>query len=71
MANKPVKTFRIGALTASVWKNNGSYSTTFQRSWKDGEEWKNGDAFFEADLYVIPELSRRASAWISEQAASS
>ena len=45
MANaKPVAEVRIGAIKAAIWKNEAGNSTrhnvTFQRIYKDGDEWK-------------------------------
>jgi hypothetical protein len=70
--NRPAKKFRLGFVTATVWKNEGVenpfYTVNFQRSWKDDDgNWKNGDGFNAADLPVIERLAARAEAWIAEQ----
>jgi hypothetical protein len=33
-----VRRFRIGQVTAAVWKNDEDYSVTLQNSYKDGED---------------------------------
>jgi len=48
MANKPVKKVSARGITASVWENEGKndskyYTLSLQRSYKDGEDWKNTD----------------------------
>ena len=69
--DEPVHKVRFGRIQASVWKNeseNGPrYNTTFSRSYKDGEEWKNTDSFGRDDLLVIAEAARQAYVWIREQ----
>ena len=56
----PIKKFRIGAITASVWNNSGQKtdgqpfefkSVTFERSYKDKEgAWKNTNSLRLNDL---------------------
>lgn len=70
MSNAPVKKFRVGFVSASVWKNdasNGFYSVTFQRAYRDGDTIKNTDSFGAADLPVLAVLASRAEAWIASQ----
>lgn len=48
-AGKPMKRFRAGSVTATVWKNTGEkngqkieyFTVSLARSYKDGNEWKN------------------------------
>ena len=69
--NAPVKRFRIGFVTASIFKNEGPdrnfYSVTLQRSWKDEDEWKNGGSMGHADLRNASKVLERAEHWISCQ----
>ena len=53
MSEGPIYKYRVGAVTASVWKNTvktkeaeyDNFSVTLQRSYKDKEgEWKNTDS---------------------------
>jgi hypothetical protein len=69
--NKPVHEVRIGTIKAAVWKNetdNGRYySTSLQRSYKDGNEWKHTDYFGRDDLLVVAKVADLAHTWICEQ----
>jgi hypothetical protein len=69
--NKPVHEVRIGTIKAAVWKNendNGRYySTSLQRSYKDGNEWKNTDYFGRDDLLVVAKVADLVHTWICEQ----
>ncbi len=46
---KPVAQVRIGSIKAAIWKNengNGTrYNVTFQRLYKDGDQWKSSESF--------------------------
>ena len=50
----PVGKIKCGGVTVSVWENKGEHSTfntySLQRSYKDGEEWKNTTSLREGDL---------------------
>lgn len=73
MSNKPVKTFRHGAIGVSVWERQGKkgvfYDFTVSRSYKNGE---NGSAyastFREDNAEAIVRVVGEAAAWIREQA---
>lgn len=62
----PVKKFRVGSVTAAVWKNDGNYSVTLQKSYKDGDEWKNTDTLFHADVVCAVKALERAEAFIAQ-----
>jgi len=57
-SNKPETKFRAGGCTATVWKNTKEvkgrdvefYSVTFERSYKDGEEWKTTNSLGQNDI---------------------
>jgi hypothetical protein len=70
--NKPVHEVRIGAIKAAVWRNENDngvryYSINLQRSYKDGNEWKNTDYFGRDDLLVVAKVADLAHTWICEQ----
>lgn len=69
MSDKPVKKFRVGNMSASVWKNDGTnnpfYTVTLQRSYKDGEDWKNTDSMGHGDLMNAMKALERAEAHIA------
>ena len=59
--NRPARSIRYGALEAAIWKNAGEsgdfLNTTFSRSFKQGEDWKQTDSFREADLPTLSKLA--------------
>ena len=72
MSNAPAKKFRIGFLTAAVWKNDGQdrpfYTVDLTRSYKDKDgEYQNGTSLNHADLLNGAHLLQKANAWIMEQ----
>ena len=40
-ANQPAAKFRLGYVTATVWKNDQFFNVVLSKSYKDGEEWKD------------------------------
>jgi len=73
MADGPAARFRIGNITATIWKNqtnggNTFYSVNIARSYKDDDEWKQTDSFSHGDLMNVVKVASRAEAWVAEQA---
>jgi hypothetical protein len=66
-ANQPANKFRLGYVTATVWKNDDFYSVVLERSYKDGDDWKSTDQLNAGDLLNAAKVLERAEAWISEQ----
>jgi len=69
---QPVHKIRHGAVSASIWQQEGDkgplFNVTFQRSYKDGEDtWKNSNNFGRRDLLVVSLIAARAFEWISGQ----
>ncbi len=68
MTNQPTFKFRIGLITATIWKNDGFYSVDFKRSYKDADgNWKNTESYAHADLLNISKCADRAENWIARQ----
>jgi hypothetical protein len=69
--NKPVQKIRHGAVSASIWRTETDkgavFNVTFQRSYKDGDEWKNTASFGRNNLLVISLMAARAFEWIANQ----
>jgi len=65
--NRPEAKFRIGLVTATVWKNDNSFSVALRRSYKDGNDWKDSDQLFAGDLLNAAKVLERAEAWIADQ----
>ncbi len=70
-ANKPAHEIRIGAIKATIWRNetpNGPrHNVTFGRIYKDGEEWRSSDSFGREDLLTLAKVVDLAHTWIYEQ----
>ena len=52
---EPVKKIKVGGIEAAVWENtskegNKYYTTTMERNYKDGEEWKKTASLRANDL---------------------
>ena len=74
-AQKPIKTFRDGAVAASVWLRQSTagifYDVTFSRSWKNDDTGTFGysQSFSDYHLEPLAELAREAAMWIADQKA--
>jgi hypothetical protein len=66
-SNQPAAKFRVGFVTATVWKNDNFFNTSITRAYKDGDEWKDGDSFSHGDLLNVAKVAERAEAWIADQ----
>lgn len=64
----PVKKFRVGSVTAAVWKNDGNFSVTLQKSYreKETEEWRNTDTLFHGDILNAMKALERAEHFIAQ-----
>jgi len=52
---EPVKKIKIGGIEAAVWENTSKegskyYTTTMERNYKDGEDWKKTGSLRANDL---------------------
>ena len=69
---RPVHTVRLGAIEAAVWENEGAngifFATTFKRSYRDGEEWKESDSYGERDLLALARCALDAQSFIAQRA---
>jgi hypothetical protein len=64
---QPAAKFRLGYVTATVWKNDDFFNTVLSKSYKDGEDWKDTDQLGTGDLLNAAKLLERAEQFISEQ----
>jgi hypothetical protein len=66
--NRPVHEVRIGLIKAAVWANTVDdgvrQNVTFERSYRDGEEWKTTGSFGRDDLLVVAKLADQAHSWL-------
>jgi hypothetical protein len=51
---KPIQKVQSGPVTGAIWENEGKdgtfFSATFERSYKDGEDFKNSTSYGANDL---------------------
>ena len=64
-SNKPVKSFRLRGITASIFENSSEdgksfYKVTLQRSYKQGDDWKSTNSFGRDDLPLVSLLTKQA-----------
>jgi hypothetical protein len=68
---KPAHKLRSGALTVTIWKNDGDkgpwYSVTPSRSFKQGDDWKESDSYGYDDLLPLAKLIDQAHSWIQDK----
>jgi len=68
---QPAHKIRHGSVTGSIWlqetEKGPQFNVTFQRSYKDGETWKNSNSFGRQNLLVLSLIAARAYEWISGQ----
>jgi hypothetical protein len=69
--SQPVHKIRHGAVSASIWRQETDkgplFNVTFQRSYKDGDTWKNSTSFGRNNLLVVSLIAARAFEWIGNQ----
>lgn len=72
MSDKPAKKFRIGFVTATIWKNESAdrafYSVELSRSYKDDKgEYQNGTSLNHNDLLNAAKVLERCEHWVASQ----
>lgn len=67
-ANKPVATFKLGRIRASVWENTTDkgviHNVTIERRYLDGDEWKSATSFGRNDLPLVAKVAEEAMLFI-------
>ena len=71
--NKPAAKFRIGYVSATVWKNEGTgdrefFNVEISKSYKDGDEWKDTPSLGSGDILNAVKALQRAEEFIAAQA---
>lgn len=65
---RPVHEVRIGLIKGAIWANQTDdtvrHNVTFERSYKDGEEWKTTTSFGRDDLLTLAKVADLAHSWI-------
>jgi hypothetical protein len=63
---KPDVKFRLGSITAAVWRNDQNfYGVTLQKSYKEGDTWKNTQSLSHGDLLNAAKVLERAENYIA------
>ena len=66
--HQPAHEVRLGAVKAAIWQNDTDsgvrYNVTFQRLYRDGEDWKSTDSFGRDDLLLLGKVADLAHTWI-------
>ena len=65
MANqKPVDEIRIGRVKAAIWRNGTDeqprHNVTFERLYKEADQWKTTQSFGRNDLLVLAKVADQA-----------
>lgn len=68
---RPVQEIRIGAIRAAIWRNETEsgvrHNVTFERIYRDGEEWRSTSSFGRDDLLLLGKVADQAHTWIHGQ----
>ena len=59
---KPASKVSLYPVSAAIWRNTTKdgkafYSVTFERSYKDGDNWKSSDSFSGNDLLLLEKVA--------------
>jgi hypothetical protein len=59
---KPASKVSLYPVSAAIWRNTTKdgkafYSVTFERSYKDGDNWKSSDSFSGTDLLLLEKVA--------------
>jgi hypothetical protein len=68
--NPPAAKVRVGLITASIWENKTEkgvfYNVTFDRRYKDGDDWKSSHSYNADDLLALAKAADLAHSKIVE-----
>lgn len=67
-ANQPAAKYRLGYVTATVWRNEDYFNVVLSKSYKDAENnWKETDQLGHGDIMNSIKVLQRAESFIAEQ----
>ncbi len=70
---RPVHEVRIGLIKAAIWSNRSEdgvrHNVTFERCYRENEEWKSTTSFGRDDLLKLAKVADEAHSWIMKQGA--
>lgn len=65
---RPVHEIRMGLIKAAIWGNQTEegirHNVTFERRYRDGEEWKSTHSYGRDDLLTLAKVANEAHSWI-------
>lgn len=64
---QPAAKFRLGYVTATVWKNGDFHNVVLSKSYKDGDEYKDTDQLGSGDIMNAVRVLQRAEDFIQAQ----
>ena len=69
--NQPIHRVRLSTISAAIFKNENLdgrtyFNTQFDRSYKDGDEWKHTKSFGRDDLLNLAKVADLVHSWIHE-----
>jgi hypothetical protein len=65
--SKPINTIRIGGIECAIWENEGRFSATFKRRYKDKNgEYKDTTFFSAEDCALVSAVASKAAIVMSE-----
>ena len=70
--NAPVHRIRLSSISASIFKNENAdgrtyYNAQFDRSYKDGDDWKHTKSFGRDDLLNLAKVADLTHSWIHQE----
>ncbi len=67
---RPVHEIRLGRIKGAIWANETQtgirHNVTFQRIYKEADEWRQSDSFGRDDLPLVQKVADLAHTWIYE-----
>ena len=64
----PAHEVRLGSVKAAVWRNETEtgtrYNVTFERLYREGEQWRSNSSFGRDDLLLLAKVADQAHTWI-------
>ena len=68
---RPVQEIRLGAIRAAIWRNETEsgvrHNVTFERIYRDGQEWRSTASFGRDDLLLLGKVADQTHTWIHNQ----
>jgi len=68
--NQPIHEMRLGLIRAAIWANGGGdrvrHNVTFERLYRDGDNWRSTQSFGRDDLLLLAKLADLTHTWIVE-----